>query len=69
MKYTITTMLHSGILDNAGKAVTGALKTLGFKDVQDVRIGRTYELECEEKDIEKIERNLPNEVMEDYRIE
>ena len=45
MKYTITTMLHSGILDNAGKAVTGALKTLGFKDVQDVRIGRTYELE------------------------
>ena len=52
-KYIITTTLRSGILDNAGKATTQALNTLGFSNVSDVRIGKTYELECEEKDIEK----------------
>lgn len=68
-KYIITTTLRSGILDNAGKATTQALNTLGFSNVSDVRIGKTYELECEEKDIEKIAKSLANEVMETYNIQ
>ena len=69
VKYTITTTLRSGILDNAGKATTQALHNLGFSDVNNVRIGKTYELKCDEKNIERIAKSLTNEVMEDYRIE
>ena len=68
-KYIITTTLRSGILDNAGKATTQALHNLGFSDVNNVRIGKTYELKCDEKNIERIAKSLTNEVMEDYRIE
>ena len=62
-------MLKNGILDNAGKATTQALRNLGFSDVSNVRIGKTYEFECEEKDIERIAKSLTNEVMENYRID
>ena len=68
MKYTIITMLRQGILDNAGKAVTSALATLGFEDVLDVRIGKTYFIECEPNQIKDIAEKLVNEVMETYRI-
>ena len=68
VKYTITPTLRSGILDNAGKATTQALRNLGFSEVNNVRIGKTYELKCEEKDIERIAKSLTNEVMEDYRV-
>ena len=68
MKYTIITMLRQGILDNAGKAVTNALNTIGFKDVLDVRIGKTYFIECEPNQIKGIAEKLVNEVMETYSI-
>ena len=68
MKYTIITMLRQGILDNAGKAVTTALATLGFEDVLDVRIGKTYFIECESNQIEDIADKLVNEVTETYSI-
>lgn len=68
MKYTIITMLREGILDNAGKAVTTALNTIGFEDVLDVRIGKTYFIECEPNQIKDIAENLVNEVMETYSI-
>ena len=69
VKYRIKIMLKNGILDNAGKATTQALRNLGFSDVSNVRIGKTYEFECEEKDIERIAKSLTNEVMENYRID
>ena len=68
MKYTIITMLRQGILDNAGKAVTNALNTIGFEDVLDVRIGKTYFIECEPNQIKGIAEKLVNEVMETYSI-
>ena len=68
MKYTIITMLRQGILDNAGKAVTTALNTIGFEDVLDVRIGKTYFIECEPNQIKDIAEKLVNEVMETYSI-
>ena len=68
MKYTIITMLRQGILDNAGKAVTNALNTIGFKDVLDVRIGKTYFIECEPNQIKGVAEKLVNEVMETYSI-
>jgi len=69
MKYRITTMLKTGILDNAGKATTRALGTLGFPQVSNVRIGRTIELDCDPDDIDKIAQSQTNAVMEDYTIE
>ena len=61
-------MLRQGILDNAGKAVTTALATLGFENVLDVRIGKAYFIECEPNQIKDIAEKLVNEVMETYMI-
>lgn len=69
MKYVITTSLRQGILDNAGKAVTSALHSLGFLDVTDARISKTITLECDPADIEAIAKTQVNEVMENYTIE
>lgn len=60
-------MLKRGILDNAGKATTKALKTLGFDSVEDVRIGKSIYITTEQ-DPELIAKSLVNEVMEDYII-
>ena len=43
MMYRAKIMLHTGILDNAGMAVTHALKSIGFSEVENVRIGRTLD--------------------------
>lgn len=66
--YIITIMLKRGILDNAGKATTKALNSLGFKEVLDVRIGKTITLKTAQ-DPERIAKALVNDVMEDYQIE
>ena len=69
MKYRILTTLKSGILDNAGKATTKALESLGFTGVLDTRIGKTIELTCDPSDVEAIAKSVTNEVMENYKIE
>ncbi len=69
MRYRITTILKTGILDNAGKATTKALQSLGFDNVNDVRIGKTFELNCNPTDIDKIAQAQTNSVMEEYTIE
>ena len=69
MKYRILTTLKPGILDNAGKATTKALESLGFVGVLDTRIGKTIELTCDSSDVEAIAKSITNEVMEDYKIE
>ena len=61
-------MLKSSILDNAGKAVTQALNRLGFDEVSNVRIGKTFYVEYE-GDTKEIAKSLTNEVMETYEIE
>jgi len=61
-------MLKPGILDNAGKAVTQALNRLGFDEVSNVRIGKTFYVEYE-GDTKEIAKSLTNEVMETYEIE
>ena len=65
--YIITIMLKRGILDNAGKATTKALNTLGFKEVLDVRIGKTITLKTSQNP-ERIAKALVNDVMEEYEV-
>ena len=62
-------MLRPGILDNAGKATTKALESLGFNDVINTRIGKIIELQCGAEQIERIAKSITNEVMEIYKIE
>ena len=69
MKYRVITMLKQGILDNAGKATTRALTNMGFDTIMDVKIGKTFEIECDPSNIEKVAQSLRNQVMEDYFIE
>lgn len=65
-----------GLLDPQGKAVTGALHSLGFGDVDETRIGRHVVMEMNAADEraasgaarDMCERLLANPVTEDYEI-
>ena len=65
-----------GVLDPAGKAIEGALHSLGFGDAHDVRLGKYIELRLE-GDAERASgrlddmcrKLLANGVIEDYRFE
>jgi len=77
MKAKVYVTLKSGVLDPQGKAVMGALKSMSFDEVSDVRIGKFMELEltgvsretAEERIGEMCEKLLANTVIENYRIE
>jgi len=65
-----------GILDPQGKAVAGALATLGFGGVDEVHVGRLVIVEMEAEDREEAERSatamcrqlLANPVTEDFDV-
>jgi len=67
---------RKGILDPQGKAVADALHTLGFRDVEDARIGRHIVLDVAARTPDAAgdavrqmcERLLANPVTEDYEI-
>lgn len=67
MKYEIYVTLRNGVLDKAGNAIAKVLDDR-YGGVKSVRIGKTIYLECNEKDIEDIAKEVTNEVMEDYEI-
>jgi phosphoribosylformylglycinamidine (FGAM) synthase PurS component len=69
MMYRAKIMLHTGILDNAGMGVTLALKSIGFSEVENVRIGRTLDYNADSlEDAENIAKSQTNEVMEYYEV-
>ena len=45
MKARVTVTLKSGILDPQGKAIEGALKSLGVDGVASVRQGKVFDIE------------------------
>jgi phosphoribosylformylglycinamidine synthase subunit PurS len=77
MKAKITITLKKGVLDPQGKAIEGALGTLGFSGVENVRQGKYIELELAQTDESKAraeirsmcEKLLANTVIENYNIE
>ena len=69
--YSIQITLKKGILDNAGNAVIRALRSIGFDNVNDVRIGKILFVELDHADedlIHSIAKSQTNEVMEDYSV-
>jgi phosphoribosylformylglycinamidine synthase subunit PurS len=77
MKAKVYVTLKKGVLDPQGKAVMGALKSMNFDEVRDVRIGKFMELEIDGKSKkdeearlkEMCEKLLANTVIENYRVE
>jgi phosphoribosylformylglycinamidine synthase subunit PurS len=77
MKARVTVTLKAGILDPQGKAIEGALKSLGIPGVASVRQGKIFDIEIEGADRAKAEsalkaaaeKLLANMVIENYRVE
>ena len=74
MKIRVLVSLKPGVLDPQGRAVHHALEGLGFEGVEDVRIGRTVELDVADGTSdqaldEMCRKLLANTVIENYRIE
>ena len=77
MKATVYVTIKQNVLDPQGKAVQGALHSMGFDEVESVRIGKYMELELETNDRAEAEARvkamceklLANTVIEDYRFE
>ncbi len=68
---------RKGILDPQGRAVAENLRSLGFENVKDVKVGKYIEVYINETDKEKAieeakemaKRALVNEIIEDYEFE
>jgi phosphoribosylformylglycinamidine synthase len=77
MKARVTVTLKPGILDPQGKAIEGALRSLGVDGVGSVRQGKIFDVEMDAADRSKVEaalkeaaeKLLANTVIENYRIE
>lgn len=77
MKARVTVTLKSGVLDPQGKAIEGALRSLGVEGVASVRQGKVFDVELDAADRagaeaalkEACERLLANTVIENYRVE
>ena len=77
MKARVTVTLKTGVLDPQGKAIEGALKTLGVESVASVRQGKVFDVELDTADRTQAEaalktaceRLLANTVIENYRVE
>jgi len=77
MKAKIKVTLKNGVLDPQGKAIEGALGSMGFDGVNSVRQGKYFEIELSETDKGKAqaalktmcEKLIANTVIENYEIE
>jgi phosphoribosylformylglycinamidine synthase subunit PurS len=77
MKARVTVTLKSGILDPQGKAIEGALRSLGVEGVESVRQGKVFDIEIKGRDRKKAEavlkqaadKLLANTVIENYDVE
>jgi phosphoribosylformylglycinamidine synthase len=77
MKARIKVTLKQGVLDPQGKAIEGALGSLGFTGVEHVRQGKYFEIDLAETDRARAmaevkamcEKLIANTVIENYDIE
>ena len=77
MKARVTVTLKAGILDPQGKAIEGALKSLGVNGIASVRQGKVFDIELNGVDRSRVEitlndaakKLLANTVIENYRVE
>ena len=76
MKFAVTVTLKKDVLDPQGKVVGQTLKNMGIKNLNQVRQGKFFEIELEEKDKDRAKKIaeeickklLANLIIEDYTI-
>ena len=76
MKISVTVTLKKDVLDPQGKVVKQTLKNMGYENIENIRQGKYFEIDIEEKDPKKAEEQvenmckklLANLVIEDYKI-
>ena len=69
--------LKAGVLDPQGKAIEGALRSLGVDGVESVRQGKVFDIEIDAVDApaararlgEACEKLLANTIVENYAVE
>ena len=77
MKARVTVTLKTGVLDPQGKAIEGALGSLGLEGVESVRQGKLFDVELKTSDPAEAEETLKamcekllaNTVIESYLYE
>ena len=77
MKARVTVTLKSGVLDPQGKAIEGALRSLGIAGVESVRQGKVFDVAMAGGDKTQAEaalkaaceKLLANTVIENYAVE
>lgn len=77
IKATVHVTIKESVLDPQGATVQGALHSLGFSEVESLRIGKFMEIELDTDNREEAEQRLKvmcekllaNTVVEDYRFE
>ena len=76
MKFAVTVILKKDVLDPQGKVVGQTLKNMGIKNLNQVRQGKFFEIDMNEKDsaeaeaqVKKMcEKLLANQIIEDFKI-
>ncbi len=77
MKARVVVTLKNGVLDPQGKAIEGALKSLGVEGIASVRQGKVFDVELAGSDsaaaraqlTAACEKLLANTVIENYQID
>ncbi len=77
MKARVIVTLKGGVLDPQGKAIEGALKSLGLPGIASVRQGKVFDIEIDVDDApaarerlgEACRKLLANLIVEDYSVE
>ena len=76
MKVQVIITLKKNVLDPQGKIIQQTLDGMGFNNISEVRQGKFFEIEIDEKDQKKAKEKvedlskklLTNLVIEDYKI-
>ena len=76
MKFSVTVTLKKDVLDPQGKVVQNTLTNLGMDNIKNIRQGKFFEIDIDEKDQktaekkidEMCEKLLVNLIIEDYSI-
>ena len=76
MKVKVIVTPKNGVLDPQGKAIQQTLNGMGFSSVNEVRQGKYFDIEINEKDEakakarveDKCKKLLANIIIEDYQI-
>ncbi len=76
MKISVIVTLKTDVLDPQGRTIKKALEDMSFKNINDIRQGKYFEIDIDEKNQKKAEEKademckklLANLVIENYKI-